>query len=104
MNDSINTAKNGVALLGEIMKAAGDNPKVKEAGNNLGKTAVTLTQALNNVLLPVAAVNFAIDKARNYFTEDFQKDLAEKTSAIPPEQMVEPKASLAGPALQGLAF
>lgn len=104
IDDSIKTATSGVALVGEIIKAAGDNPKVKESGQNLGQTALTITKAINNVLLPIAAVNFAFDKARIYFSERFQQDISQKTSAIPPEQIIEPKASIAGPALQGLAF
>lgn len=104
VDDSIKTATSGVALVGEIIKAAGDNPNVKKAGQNLGKTALTITKTLNNVLLPLAAVNFAFDKARVYFSEKFQQDISQKASAIPPEQIIEPKASIAGPALQGLAF
>lgn len=102
--DAIKTATSGIALVGEIIKAAGDNPEVKEAGKNLGKTALTITKIINNALLPIAAVNFAFDKARVYFAEKFQQELSQKTSAIPPELIVEPKASIAGPALQGLAF
>lgn len=104
MNDSIQTAKQGVVLIGEIIKAAGDNPNVKEAGGNLGQTALTITKTINNVMLPLAAVNFAFDKARTYFAERFPQELFAKASAIPAEQLIEPKASIAGPALQGLAF
>lgn len=104
IDESIQTATNGVALVGEIIKAAGDNPKVKEAGQNLGQTALTITKTINNALLPLAAVNFAFDKARVYFAETFQRDISQKASDIPPDQIIEPKASIAGPALQGLAF
>lgn len=104
MSDPIKAAKDGVALVGEILKAAGDNPAVKEAGANLGQTALTITKTINNALLPLAAVNFAFDKARRYFAERFQEDLSAKAAAIPAGELVEPKASIAGPALQGLAF
>ena len=104
IEESINNAKEGVSLVGEIIKAAGENPNVKEAANNLGQTAVTLTKTINNALLPLAAINFAFDRARVYFTGQFQKDIAEKASAIPQEQIIEPKSSIAGPVLQGLAF
>lgn len=102
--DPINVAKEGVSLVAEVLKAAGDNPQVKEAAGNLGQTAVTLTKTINNVLVPLAAINFAFDKARTYFSGRFQQDIAEKAQAIPPEHVVEPKASIAGPTLQGLAF
>ena len=104
MNEFIQTSREGIALVGEIIKAAGDNPDVKEAGANLGQTALTITKTINNVMLPLAAVNFAFDKARIYFAERFPQELSSKASSIPPEQLVEPKASIAGPALQGLAF
>lgn len=104
MTDPITTAKTGIALVSEIMKAAGDNPQVKEAGSNLGQTALTITKTINNALLPLAAVNFAFDKARKYFDERFAKDLSTRVSEIPLADIVEPKASIAGPALQGLAF
>ncbi len=102
--DPLKAAQSGVALLGEVIKAAGDSPNVKAAGNELGKAALTLTKTINNALLPLAAVNFAFDRARQYFSERFAQDLGEKASAIPADQIVEPKASIAGPALQGLAF
>jgi len=82
-NDNIKKAKDGATLLGEIIKVSGDNPDVKEAGNNLGKTALTITKTINNALLPLAAVNFAFEKARKYFSEEFQQDLSKKASAIP---------------------
>lgn len=97
------TVKEGVSILGEIIKSAGDNPSVKAAGQELGRTALTLTKTINNALLPLAAVNFAFGKAHAYFTEKFQSDLAEKAATIPHDQVIEPKASIAGPALQGLA-
>lgn len=103
-DDQIKLAKDGVSLVAEVIKAAGDNPQVKEAASNLGQTAVTLTKTINNVLVPLAAINFAFDKARTYFSGRFQQDIAEKAEAIPPEHVVEPKASIAGPTLQGLAF
>ena len=104
MDDPLKSARDGVALVGEILKAAGDNPNVREAGANLGQTALTITKTINNALLPLAAVNFAFDKARRYFFERFQDDLSQKASVIPVAEIVEPKASIAGPALQGLAF
>jgi hypothetical protein len=104
MNDPIKTATTGIALVGEIIRVTGDNPNVKEAGANLGQTALTITKTINNALMPLAAVNYAFDKARKYFQEKFPQDIANKTSSIPADQVAEPKGSIAGPALQGLAF
>ena len=104
MIDPTETLKGGVSIVGEIMKAAGDNPAVKEAGANLGQTAVTLTKTINNVLMPLAAINYAFDKAHAYFSEKFPADMTARAATIPREQLIAPRPSVAGPALQGLAF
>jgi len=104
MNEKLDDVKVSMAIVSEVIKAAGDNPDVKAAGSELGRTALTLTKTINNALLPIAAVNFAFEKAHRYFTDRFQADFSEKATSVPPEQIVEPKASIAGPALQGLAF
>lgn len=106
MNDetSIQVVEDGISAVGELIKAAGKTPEAKEAAKNLGNSAVTITKAINNILLPLAAINFAFDKARIYFAQKFEEDLSRKTEEIPPENISEPKASIAGPALQGLAF
>jgi hypothetical protein len=104
MNEQLKAVKEGVGVITEIIKIAGENPQVKEAGEHLGRAALTISKTINNALLPLAAVNFAFDKARKYFNEKFQQDLEEKTKSIPEEHIAEPKASVAGPALQGLAF
>lgn len=103
-DESLKTATSGVTLVKELIQAAGDNPNVKEAGQNLGQTALTITKTINNVFLPLAAVIFAFDKARIYFTEKFQEDMSQNASNIPLDQIIEPKASIAEPVFQGLAF
>lgn len=97
-------AATATTAVGELIRAAGDSAEAKEAGVQIGKVAVTLTKALNNCLLPIAAVNYAFDRAKGYFASTFGDDLKEATKHIPAEALVEPKPSLAGPALQGLAF
>jgi hypothetical protein len=102
--DIVDAAKTTAEVVSAIVKAAGDDPKAKEAAHNIGESAVVITRLINNALMPLAAVNFAFQKAREYFSRKFQADLAEKTAKIPLDKVVEPKASIAGPALQGLAF
>ncbi|MFT4196735.1 MAG: DUF4393 domain-containing protein [Pseudoxanthomonas sp.] len=104
MTSGIDKAKASVEIIGEVIRLAGDDPQVKQAAGELGKTAVTITKTINNALLPLAAVNFAFDKARKYFSEKFELDIQEKAKKIPSESLIEPKASVAGPALQALAF
>jgi hypothetical protein len=102
MSDDLESGKEKVVV--ELIKAGMKNPDVKSSGLEIAKTARTLTKAFNVVLFPLAAVNYAYDKAKVYFQNEFQNDLSKKTAAIPEEDLVEPKASIAGPALQGLAF
>ena len=97
-------AKDGLAVAGELIKLAGEDPKAREAAAHLGEAAVTISKTINNALLPLAAANFAIEKARKYFADRFGDDLSAKAATIPADQIVEPKASIAGPALQSLAF
>jgi hypothetical protein len=104
MNEPLKTVKDGINIVTDLIKAAGENPQVKQTGENLGHATLTISKTINNALLPLAAINFAFDKARKYFNEKFQPDLVEKTKLIPEEHITEPKASVAGPALQGLAF
>lgn len=103
-NDSLEDVKTGATIVSEIIKAAGNDPKAIEAASNLGEAAVTITKTINNALLPLAAVNFAFEKARFYFSTKFHDDLSQKASSIPQDYIVEPKASIAGPTLQAIAF
>lgn len=102
--DPIKDVREGASALGELIKIAGDSPDAKQASRNIGKTAVIITQTVNNCLLPLAAVNFAVEKARSYFQERFPNEMQAKAANIPQEKLIEPKAAIAGPALQALAF
>lgn len=104
MEEEAKAVREGVGVVADLIKIAGDDPQVREAAKNLGKTAVTITRTINTALLPLAAVNFAFDKAREYFSGRFQSDLLDRTRDIPLESIGDPKPSVAGPALQGLAF
>ena len=102
--DPIGAVKETVGIVGAVVKVAAENPDARKAGGQIGRAALTVTKAINNALLPLAAVNFAFDKARAYFESDFEKDVAGRMASVPDEYVVEPKASIAGRALQGLAF
>lgn len=104
MGDDEVTQGIAATVLGEAIKAAKDSPDLKEAGGKLAKSALVVTTTINNALLPLAAINFGFQKAREYFEKRFATDMEAKLADIPPEQIIEPKASVAGPALNGLAF
>lgn len=94
----------GVSTYSKILEMAGNDPNVKKAGSELAKSAVIIAETVNTSLLPLAAVNFGFKKAKEYFATKFEKDISEKGKDIPPERLIEPKHSLAGPILQSLAF
>jgi hypothetical protein len=104
MEDEAKAAREAVGALGELVKIAGEDPQAREAARNLGQAAVTITKTINTALLPLAAVNFAFEKARNYFAGQFERDLIDRTRDIPFDSIIDPKASIAGPTLQGIAF
>lgn len=101
-DEDINEAKQ--KILSKVIDSASNNEDIKSSGKEIGKTILTITKAVNTALLPLAAVNYGYEKARNYFTRNFEKEFTEVTKLIPPEHIVEPQISIAGPALQGLAF
>jgi hypothetical protein len=100
-SDILPTAGN---FAGELIKAASHNPSVKAAGAELGKAAHTIAKTINVALLPLAAVNFGYEKAREYFETRFSRDMEEKLSRVAEDQIISPKPSVVGYALQGLAF
>ena len=89
---------------GNLIKLTGEDPKAQAATENLGESAVIITQAIKNALLPLEVLNHAINKARRYFNNQFIDELKEKASRIPPDQVVEPKASVAIPAMHNLGY
>ncbi len=100
----LSKAKTTVEVLAAVVKVAGDSEDVRAAGKELGKTALTVTKLINNALLPLAAFNYGVDKAKRYFEERFPGEMAEKIKNVPQDQLKEPKASMAAPVLQGLGF
>lgn len=91
-------------ITSEVLRAIRDDPKAREAAGNVGRSLSIVTKTIENALLPLAAVNYAFEKAREYFSGQFQEDLSKRAAEIPAEHIVAPKASVAGPTLQGLAF
>ncbi|MDE0159663.1 MAG: DUF4393 domain-containing protein [Candidatus Dadabacteria bacterium] len=104
MSDESQNTDKVINAATKIIDLAADSPELSEAGHKFAKSALTIAKAVDNCLLPIAAVNFAFDKARKYFENRFQKDLEKATNDIPAEDLIEPKASVAAPVLQGLAF
>ena len=104
VENELDNAGKVVGLVSKVVDLAAESPELTEAGSTLAKSALTLSKAVNNCLLPIAAVNFAFDKGRQYFKTRFAKDIEEVTKDIPLKELTEPRASVAAPALRGLAF
>ncbi len=85
-------------------KALKGNPHGAQAVDLVAQSAEILATTLRNVLLPFAAINYGIDKARQYFETRFGPELQEKLGKVPPGDVVEPKAVIAGPVMQGIAY
>ncbi|TFC79407.1 DUF4393 domain-containing protein [Cryobacterium sp. TMS1-20-1] len=100
----LKNAKAIVNLTTDIMQIAKENPDAQEAGQYAAKSLRIVAQTVHTVLLPLAAANFAILHFADYMKNKFEKELADLTGTIPPENLISPKSSVAGPAIQGLAF
>lgn len=98
------TIDKSIEAAGKVIETVKSSPKGKVVVEELGESAAIVARAIHQCLLPIAAVSYGIEKARMYFQGQFEHDLGEKVSKIPPEEITEPKPSIAGPALQGLAF
>ena len=90
MTEDSRDLNSAVGIANTIVQLASDSPELTHAGRNFAKSALTISKAVNNVLLPIAAVNFAFDKAHAYFTNRFESDLEDATRAIPSDEIVEP--------------
>lgn len=104
INDDVKAVGDGATALAKTIDIIKDNENAKQAADNLGQSLVTITETIKNALLPLAAVNYGFNKAKTYFNEKFQQDFEPKLADIPPEDLIEPKASVAGAVLQGIAF
>ncbi len=100
----LDDAKRLSEVFATTLEIARDTPEGKEAARSIGRSVVTLAKAVENALLPIAVANFVLEKGKHYLKNSFSKDLEIATRDIPPECLVEPKLSIAGPAIQGLAF
>ncbi|MGB3731689.1 DUF4393 domain-containing protein [Microbacterium sp.] len=90
-----------VGGIGEVVRLGAGNPSMRRAGDNLAYGLEVVTGLVRTALLPLAVVNA---RAQAYFADKFPDQLGEKLADVPPDQIVTPKPSVAGPAMQGLNF
>ena len=104
MSDDPLKPEKAVSAVAEIISVAKGNPDARAAGANVAKSLAIVTETVKTVLLPLAALNYGARRAQEYFQTKFESDMSKRTVGIPADDVVAPKASVAGPALQGLAF
>lgn len=85
----------------ELVKAGAANPSMRKSGENLAFGLEVVTGIVKTALLPLAVVNA---RAKDFFEAKFPEELSNRLKDVPPESIVSPKPSLAGPALQGLGY
>jgi hypothetical protein len=73
---------------------------VQPAAKELGKTLKTVVKAVNAALIPIEALVWGIDKIRDFV----HTRVAQKLQNTPPEKIVTPDATIAGPVLESLRY
>lgn len=94
----------GIEFVSKFVQVPKGDPHAVAAGKKFAKAADTIATAVNNALLIVEAVNFGVARTKEYFAKQFANDVIGKLKDVPPENIIEPKLSTVGPALQGLAY
>lgn len=94
-------AEEGKSTKKELLEQAKSTPEFGEAARQLAKRIAIRQEIVTSCYKPIAKL-FGV--ANHYFDNDFERDLAEKLADVPEENIVTPKASVAAPAMQGLAY
>lgn len=93
-----------VKAASELAASVSETEDGTKAKDELGKAALTVTKAFNNVLAPVSLINHGFDKARDYYNNVFKKDVERVTDSIPVEDLREPNPALISGAVTQLGF
>ncbi len=105
MNDGDPPDWKGMAGVTKVLldKAEGSDD-LKAAGQSIARSTAVIAKTVETALLPLVAVNAGAAKAKAYFSAEdgFKADINRATRRI--KRIVEPTATVVGPAMQGLAF
>lgn len=101
-DDGLGKVGEAAKLASDLMRVAGENPEARAAGAELAKTALTIAETVNTVLLPLVVLNNWAAKGRRYFDRDFGPEMEAKLADVPVERITEPRESVAIAVLQGL--
>lgn len=73
---------------------------VQPAAKEIGTALQTVAKSVHVALAPISALVWGYEKIKDYL----QETLTEKLKNVPPERIVPPSPTLAGPALESLRF
>lgn len=73
---------------------------LQPAAKEIGTALQTITKAIHVALAPISALVWGYEKIRDYLNET----LTEKLKNVPPERIVTPSPSVAGPTVEALRF
>ncbi|MEQ5728695.1 DUF4393 domain-containing protein [Providencia alcalifaciens] len=98
---SNNFTQSATGLAVDLIKSVpvSDDAKNK-AGDEIGKTLVTLTKAINVALTPVSLTIFGYERIKDFVSVT----LKDKLKKVPEENIVPPKGNIVGPALENLKY
>lgn len=80
-----------------IKDLADKNPEVSK---ELGKTAITLTKAINVALAPIAGIVWGYEKIEDYL----KNKLSEKLKNVSEDNIITPPINIAGPIIEAMRF
>ncbi|MCK9776169.1 DUF4393 domain-containing protein [Pseudomonas syringae] len=73
---------------------------VQPAAKELGKSFQTVARAINVALIPLKSIIWSFEKIETLFIPKVEERLKD----VPPEDIITPKANVAGPALEALRY
>ncbi|OWF71984.1 hypothetical protein B4903_22605 [Yersinia frederiksenii] len=73
---------------------------LQPAAQEVGTALQTVAKTIHIVLAPVSAMVWGYDKIKDFVSTK----VAEKLKDVPPENLISPKANVAGPALEALRY
>jgi len=100
MNENINIKDAAEAVKGIVEAVPVYQDLAQPAVQEIGKGLHTLSKVIHIALAPVSAAVWGYEKISNYV----QTSLEKKLENVPPENIIPPDISVAGPALEALRF
>ncbi|KRC63626.1 hypothetical protein ASE12_01910 [Aeromicrobium sp. Root236] len=85
----------------QLTEIAKESPHFKAAANSLAKRQEVKQALLLKLYSPLGKL---VGLSKDYFEHEFAADMARKLDGIPDEELISPKPSVAGPAMEGLRY